>query len=1273
MDNLRFVYVTMDGNHNAALYEAARLLKEEYGIQMQLALHSAATLRSPADWVQFKADVNRADFVFGCMIFGEDYVRPMVDILNEVDVPTCFITSNPALIYCTRLGNLELKPPQEDEEPGLLKRWMRHLRPKKEAKSERHRQNALIKNLAKLMKYVPGKVRDLHTFIAMHDYWLHSSPENLERMMLLLINRYVPRCEVKVPVIDAIQYPDAAIYHPDAPAPFPDMDSYRRWRKTQGKPIESNGYWQGSVGILTMRAIVLSGNTTHLDALIRQIEAQGVEARVPYSALLDFRPAIEQFFTADSSRSLPAVDLIMNSMGFPLVGGPAGSRPEEAVETLKTLDVGYIDLVPLGFQRVEDWQANEIGLNPMQVAMNIALPELDGSSEPIIYGGPTQGSQKFMALEHEQAQTARRIARRVRLKHKANADKKIAVVLFNFPPNLGNAGTAAFLDVFNSIQQLLLGMQAEGYTVELPENADDLRQRVVEGNAMLYGTDGNVGAHFPVDEYRRLFPWYAAIEEYWGYAPGELLTDGKNFHILGAEFGNVFIAMQPSFGYERDPMRLLMGKDASPHHGFAAFYTWLNHVYDADAVIHFGTHGALEFMPGKQTGISADCWPARLIGDLPNFYYYCVNNPSEGTIAKRRGAATLVSYMVPPLQQAGLYKGLRRLKDSLDQYHNRPDPELLTDIRVQAGKLGIVLNGNSGDSDAAYLAALGHELIQIEHRMIPMGLHVLGTAQSDIELADILSLVAAFNPAKHPNGKDKLPTLPAIIAHNLGWNYDTLRETLKTDSIAQERWEHIENIIHEAMARFIAAPRNPQPDLTAVDSYLIEAAKIPPGLLVNLWSWLDDLMKRITQDHELKNLLHSLNAGYIPPSPGNDVVRNEHVVPTGRNIHALDPYRIPNSTSIAAADALVEKLLAHLTKEQGSMPETVAMVLWGTDNLKSDGEGIAQCLALVGARPVEDELGNISDVELIPLAEMSRPRIDIVMTLSGIFRDLFDHQAGLLDKAVRLAACADEPLEQNFVRKHTLQHAEQLGVSLEEAAARVFSNASGSYGAYVNHLVEGSSWEDDSELSEAFLNRKSYTYENGKWLSARAIMEHSLSTVDATFQNIDSFELGISDVDHYYEYLGGVTKSVEKVRGTRPPVMVADAIALDDRLSSLEQMVRLESRAKLLNPKWYDSMLAHGYEGVHEIEIRVSNTYGWSATANAVEGWVYDDVAATFLLDEDMRQRMAKANPHATAAIARRLLEAEARGFWDANDDLIDKLREIYGNLEDQLEGIVEG
>ncbi|MGJ3238538.1 MAG: magnesium chelatase subunit H [Anaerolineae bacterium] len=1255
---MHFVFLTMDGNHASALREAARLIDCEYGVQVQLHLYDATDLTDEVAWQRLTQHVQQADFIFGSMLFGEDFIRPLQALLAGATAPTCIITSNPALIRCTNIGKLSFASKDADKSPGLFKRWMNKFRPKK-GHSENKRQLAMLRNIGKVLRFIPGKMQDLHTYIAVHDYWLHASPENVKRMVTLLISRYVAghdHLNIEAP----IHYPDAAIYHPDTDQLFEDVTEYHKWARQYHKGREITG----TVGLLSLRTVLLSGNTAHIDALIRELECQGLHVITAYSAGLDFRPAIDQFFM--DAQGTSTIDVLLNGAGFSLVGGMVESRPDEARIALEALDVGYIDMIPLSFQKVETWRGDDVGLLPMQMAMNIAIPELDGATDPLVFGGPTEGSDQFIPIPQQITHAVKRITRRVHLHSKANADKSLAVVLFNFPPSLGNIGTAAYLDVFVSLYRLLCELDQQGYDVALPPDVDILRQQLITGNAMHYGTPGNVGARLSLDDYRHYFPAYHEIENFWGHAPGEHLNDGREFYILGAQFGKVFVGLQPGFGYERDPMRLLMAKDAAPHHGFAAFYTWLEHVFGADAVVHFGTHGALEFMPGKQAGLSTDCWSTRLLGSLPNFYYYSVNNPSEGTIAKRRGLATLISYMVPPLQQAGLYKGLRLLKQSIDRYHVRPSAELLDDIRAQAGQIGIGLDVPVNANEGAFIASITHELIEVEHRMIPLGLHVLGEMPQIDEIGDILALVAAFTRPEHR--RKQLNPLPQLIARGKGWDHEQLRKTIKHDSTAQSRWQTLDAITREAMRLLLASPD----DTRALDAYLHTEAQIPLGQLDGLWVYLTDLVERITTENEVNGLIKALGGEYIAPSPGNDVVRNGAVVPTGRNLHGLDPFHVPTDAAHVQGTQLINDLLERLHAEQGGLPETIAFVLWGIDNLKSDCEGVAQVLSLIGARAISDELGKVSNVELIPLEQLCRPRVDVVVTVSGIFRDLLHHQMELLDKAFKLAAHADEPPTHNFIRKHTLAHAANLNVSLDIAASRVFSNAPGNYGANVNHLVESSTWEGDNELGEAFMNRKSFTFgKHGEWRDSRDVMEAALSTVGAAFQNIDSFEIGISDVDHYYEYLGGTAKSVEMLTGKRPPVLVADAISLNGRLSSLEQMVRLESRSKLLNPKWYEAMLKHGYEGVSEIETRVSNTYGWSATANAVEGWVYQDVTDTFMLDASVRERMSKSNPHATAAIARRLLEANARGFWDAGEEVIEQLRDIYNNLEDVMEGVV--
>ena len=1345
---MRFIFLTIDGNHAAALRLAAERLRREHGLGLTLSIYDAASLRNDADWQRLAQDIGGADFVFGARLFGEEMVRPLERLLIQAACPVCIITSNPALISCTHLGRFDLRKNDNDQEPGIIQQWVKKLRPQSGA-GEAKRQLAVLRNLTKVLKLIPGKARDIYVYAVAIQYWTNCSPENLYRLLCLLAERYVAGQQGRLPVLDPLSYPEAALFHPAAPEPFETTAAYEQWRQQYSKETKRQGDKEtrrqgdketrrqgdketkrqgaqvsgstglpasrsGTVGILSLRTVALTGNTAHLTALLDALERRGIDVRLAYASGLDQRPAIEQFFVeksvgakqspftqwlrgdragANASPLQAAVDLLVNATGFALVGGPAESRPAEARLALADLDVGYMNLLPLAFQRVEEWRSDDTGLAPIQSALSVAVPELDGASDPLVFGGPTGAGDAFVPLPAEIELAAERIAKRVTLRRRPNAEKKIAVVIFNFPPNLGNIGTAAYLDVFASLHALLKAMQADGYAVELPADAEALRHMVVQGNAQQYGTDGNVAARLSLADYRKLFPAYERIEPYWGKAPGELLNDGKSFSILGCQLGNVFVGIQPSFGYERDPMRLLLAKDAAPNHAFAAFYTWLREVYQADAAVHFGTHGALEFMPGKQVGLSADCWPHKLLGGLPNFYYYSVNNPSEAAIAKRRGAATLVSYLVPPLQQAGLYKGLRALKDSIDRYRQRPDAGLVEDIRLQAEKLGMqnvelrienaapeagsILTSQISTADR-YIAALGHELLQVEQRMIPAGLHVLGRPPAPVELVDFLALAAAFRPIKF-SGQDL--AFPAIVARSLGYDYAALRDRLSSDMQAQEQWQQVDAICKAAVGLFVSAvveSASTQP-LTLnthklADASLASAAGLPTGSLSDLWAFLGELLGNLVQNREIEGLLHGLAGGFIPPSPSNDVVRDPGVVPTGRNVYSLDPYRVPSAVAMDRGRRLVAELLERLTAQQGALPETIAVVLWGSDNLKSECEGVAQVLAMIGARTVIDELGNVADVALVPLADLGRPRVDVVATVSGVFRDLLGNQMQLIDRAARLAACADEPLEFNFVRRHALSQAAELGIPLEEAAARVFANAPGSYGANINNLVESSTYDDDSQLNEAFLSRKSFSIgKNGQWHEARAVMEKVLGTVDASFQNVDSFEVGISDIDYYYESLGGVTKAVEGIRGKRPPVVVADAVSTTERLSSLEQMVRLETRAKLLNPKWYEAMLAHGYEGAREIEIRLNNTYGWSATADAVEGWVYQGVAETFVLDEAMRERLSALNANAAAGMVRRLLEANGRGFWDADPATLEALRDIYNDLEDRLEGVAVG
>jgi magnesium chelatase subunit H len=538
----------------------------------------------------------------------------------------------------------------------------------------------LISRLPAVLKFVPGagKLRDIKNYLYLFCYFIQPTPNNIRSMLLYAIKHYAAERARGIKVSPPEQVASVGVYHPDAPRLFESFDAYRKWyEKHRGLKLNPDS----TIGLLLMRPQIVSRTRRHYDALIRAIEREGLAVIPAISTFMDNRDACRRFFVEDadakdeSEKLKPRVSQIVSLTGFSFVGGPAMNDSRAAAEFLQRLRVPLRSVVSLDLQTVESWELSRTGLNPVQTAMQVAIPEIDGATEPLIFGGVRHSADEPEPLEERCRKIARRLARWNHLHVAERRDVRLALVVFCFPPNKGNVGTAADLDVFASLWQILNGLKADGYGVALPADADRLRELLLEGNSSEFGTVGNVAYRMGVDEYLRLCPYAAEIEREWGRAPGAINSNGREILIQGVELGNLFIGIQPTFGYEGDPMRLLMAESGSPHHGFAGLYAYIESVYRADAVIHVGTHGATEFMPGKQVGLSSSCWPDRLIGSLPNIYIYSVNNPSEGTIAKRRSYAELVSYLTPPIQSAGLYKELAALKELIGAYRSCADEQ----------------------------------------------------------------------------------------------------------------------------------------------------------------------------------------------------------------------------------------------------------------------------------------------------------------------------------------------------------------------------------------------------------------------------------------------------------------------------------------------------------------------------------------------------------------------------------------------------------------------
>jgi len=568
---------------------------------------------------------------------------------------------------------------------------------------------------------------------------------------------------------------------------------------------------------------------------------------------------------------------------------------------------------------------------------------------------------------------------------------------------------------------------------------------------------------------------------------------------------------------------------------------------------------------------------------------------------------------------------------------------------------------NSLERDARVMR-LYEQLLEIEQRLIPTGLHVFGRAAELQEKADLLRMVASFDRPEHGSR-----ALPKLVAEALRVeNYEKLLQ----DSSPSEAKEVIDATVNQAVQKFCEHGADAAAGWLNLKANVDREKSLPTFLL------LTKVAEQLDSNTELDSLLRSLRGEYIEPGPGADIVQNPMVLPTGRNTHAVNPYSVPSQLAFARARNTATALLHRCLEERGHYPRAMALVLWGLDNIKTQGDGVAQALWLLGVRPVRDALNRATEIEVVPLEELQRPRIDVVMTVSGIFRDLFAPTMALLDKAVRRVAALDEPYEMNYVRRNVQEKMAADAWIFDEAVTRVFSNAPGNYGSNVNFMVMDSQWKTEETLGDLFVTRKCFAYTRDtrgrsvEGREARHLMDDALSRVEATYQNIDSFEIGITDVDHYFEYLGGVSKAVETRSKSRPAIYLSDSLSPQVNIRSLQETVRLETRTKTLNPKWYEGMLQHGFRGVAEIENHVANTFGWSATADAVDPWIYTEISKTFLLDRIMFNRLLELNPDSLRSLVKRLLEANERGYWNPDEALLETLRESLDNLKPQPEPI---
>ncbi|MFI6518360.1 cobaltochelatase subunit CobN [Spirillospora sp. NPDC050679] len=1030
------------------------------------------------------------------------------------------------------------------------------------------------------------------------------------------------------------------------------------------------------VGVLYYRAHHLAGNTAFVEALCTAVEDAGGRALPIFCASL--RTADDELLATLGTADALVVTVLAAGGTRPAFASAGGDDEAWDVGALAALDVPILQGLCLTSERAA-WEANDDGLSPLDTATQVAVPEFDGRliTVPFSFKEIDEDGLSVYAADPERAARVAGIAvKHATLRHIPTAERRIALMLSAYPTKHARIGNAVGLDTPASVIALLNAMRERGYEIgdDFPTEGDALMHALIAagGQDADWLTEAQLTGNpirIPAARYKQ---WYATlpedlregIERHWGPPPGELFVDDSadpegEIVLAALRSGNIVIMVQPPRGFGENPVAIYHDPDLPPSHHYLAAYRWLQDGFGAHAVVHVGKHGNLEWLPGKAAGMSASCGPDAALGDLPLIYPFLVNDPGEGTQAKRRAHATLVDHLIPPMARADSYGDIARLEQLLDEHANIAalDPAKLPAIRaqiwtlIQAARLDHDLGLDDRPHDAEFDDFLLHVdgwLCEVKDVQIRDGLHVLGQAPKAENRAD---LVLAMLRARQMWGGSV--TLPGL-REALGLNEES------TDRNEVDGFEEKARALVLAMEQSNWAPSAADEiaEGTVADILRFAATEIVPRL------------DRTTD--EIGMVLHALDGGYVPAGPSGSPLRGLiNVLPTGRNFYSVDPKAVPSRLAWETGRAMADSLLERYRQDTGEWPQSVGLSVWGTSAMRTSGDDIAEVLALLGVRPVWDEASRrVTGLEPIPLAELGRPRIDVTVRISGFFRDAFPHAVAMLDDAVQLAAAQPEDAADNFVRAHVQADQAEHG-DARRATMRVFGSRPGAYGAGILPLIDSRNWRDDSDLAEVYAVWGGYAY--GRDLDgvpARPDMENAYRRISVAAKNTDTREHDIADSDDYFQYHGGMIATVRALTGKAPAAYIGDSTRPDTvRTRTLNEETSRVFRARVINPRWLSAMRRHGYKGAFELAATVDYLFGYDATAGVVADWMYEKLATTYALDPENQKFFEESNPWALHGITERLLEAADRGMWEHPEQAtLEALKQLYLKVEGDLE-----
>lgn len=1138
----------------------------------------------------------------------------------------------------------------------------------------------------------------------LHRYFLYGGKKNLINMFRFLAH-LGGREEITYEPPDPL--PWQGIYHPEAPSVFPDLASYFSWYRHQSKYV---------IGLLFYRANWVQENLGVVEALIRELEKSGAAAVPVFSAGMtaveaggwDNARVIRHFFLTPDGH--PLIHVLVDLQSFLLFAGAqrnvlAGLKAEN-VALLRQLNVPILKAIVVSGRTPAQWLKDDHGLGS-SVAWAVGMPEFDGIIEPLVVGAternydPDTGitAERYVPIPDRVHHAARRILAWARLKRTPPQERKVTFVLHNNPCAGVEAavGGGARLDTLESVARLLQEMARRGYDVgQPPRNGRELIDLIMTRKAVSefrwtsvqeIVEKGGAYALLEAETYSRWFaelpaPVQERIKSAWGEPPGQAMVYQNKIVLTGIAFGKTMIMVQPKRGCagarcDGTVCKILHDPAVPPTHQYLASYWFQERVRGTHVIIHVGTHGNLEFLPGKSVGLSGEDYPDLALGALPHLYLYVVDNPAEGTIAKRRSYATLIDHNVPALAQAGNYGHLDTLSRYLDEYSQLDEGDtarreaLAHLIQEEIREANLTGEVPLEQETMEEVVKRAHEVItRTRDSLTNLGLHIFGETPTGTELVETVTSFLRLD-----RGQKK--GLPHLFFSAWGLNYaEALAHPGEKPPGRKTSYSTLLDEAHTA-ARHLVAQVLAHPEAAEDENALAElatTASLPPASLAQIVPAILDVAQRILLSRqEIDSFFTGLDGGYIEAGPSGLPSRGAlEVLPTGRNFYSLDPRQIPSPAAWEVGKKLADALLERYLAESGHWPENVGLIWFASDVMWTQGEQLAQMFYLLGVRPLWDEDGRVTGVSPLSLAELGRPRIDVTVRFSGIIRDTFPNLVQLFDQAVQLVARLEEREDDNFIRRHALQQEPQGPASprWRLATARLFSARPGTYGNGVNLAVYASAWRREQDLAEVFLQHDSFAYGDG--LDGRPLVRallEQLKTVTLTYKNNGSDEHDLLGCCAHFGQYGGLTAAARVLSGQEVRTYHGDSRnPAHPRVVSLSAEINRVVRTRLLNPKWIEGMKAHGYKGAGDIAKRVGRVFGWGATTGAVEQWVFTDITQTFVLNEENRRFFEESNPWALEEIARRMLEAAERGIWKPDPETLAALKEAYLDLEGMME-----